>query len=357
MTTNMQIPDHLKRNIILKKNGKCTLFIERNTSSVYRIAEFIYSLGVVFDQVYLEHITTNNRSEVFEILTYIMYTSKFHLETLSFPYFNDIRTNVHVGIVYNMINVSYLTHLDIFVPVLNDSIAKCFYGLCKAGNIKFFGVNADRIADKTNWSLMSDVLSLPNITGIGIYRNLFQHTNDVDMIFGFLNASMSKISHLKMELYRKYAIGLTHPPLEESIYTENQVFDAFLHFISKSTNLCKLELTNEDSCLNKMYGHPIYDKFFDIISRNTTITHLYFSGSYVNAFEMVEFLYDHNYTIIDLVMGNYERKKSIGLKKLQQKMHDFMKRNKHLSKKSKTLFQMMVDSVDLNEFNKKQRFQ
>jgi len=345
MTLNLQIHEDLREQIILKDNGKYKLVLGvKNTD---KVATCVYNNSLIFEEILLDETLSHYRSLIYELLTFILYTSKNHLKIMSIPY-HEFPTNCHLGTCINMMNFNFLTYLDIYIETLNMNVATTLYQRCKIGNITFLGVNPNRIMDNANCCLIADVLSLPNITGIAVYRKLFRSIDDINIIFGFLNTNLSKIVHLKIELDKSWNV---HDITYLNSEVDRKIFSTFVEFISKS-NIKTLELTRE-WLLKDLFKSQ--NNFLNVIANNITITRLHLSRRYENALEILEFLYDRNYTITDLKLENFERKRSLRLKKTNQLMDDFLTRNRDLTKKYKTLFEIMLSEIDLNNTEKRQR--
>lgn len=253
------------------------------------------------------------------------------------------------------INLNILTHLEIHIPELNNHIATTFIRVCQRGVVYHIGLQPSKIIDTANLLLFYHLGQIDNVKSIRIYITMFNSLSKhgVVRMFQYLQQSNHTFDYIGLSL------GFyTQHNLESKVYISNNGLIPFL----SSANVKSLELYNDtrntyDSYLPSDFFKNMFER---CISNNTFLSKLIVNNKHSpikNALEIMELLFQNNYTLVKLSFEWKERKKSIRERKTNEIIHRFLTRNRDLTKKFKTLFQMMIDSVDLDESNKKQRIQ
>lgn len=279
------------------------------------------------------------------LLYYILLSSDKKLQKLMIPYGHFV-ANAQIRHILRFINFDILTHLDIQIPVLDDGMTNCMIGITCKGVLSHIGVNPSKVIGKNNVRLFQYISNQTTIRSISIYNSVFVNISDITDIFKWLTSRKEYFYDHIMIQTRLY------DQLQEK---KDILFRCVLIWLKKFCNVKKMDLyvqseMGEGSFFNILFGECLWN--------NTILTSLNIincvDDNIKNGLELMRNLFHKNYTLTHLSFNFKERKRSVRIRKTNELIQSFCKRNLDLTKRFKTLFELLIKHVDFNgEYNNK----
>lgn len=324
------------------RNGSYSLtYLPDDHDALYIIERNIIRQELKFYEIIIEKYGISGN-----LLFYILISSNRKLEKLIIPK-NTFYSNVQIKQIFDLIDFDVLTHLDIEIPTLDDEMTDNLIGIINKYKLTHIGIQPNVVVDLNNVRLIRHISRTTTITSLNLYHKMFSTHESVGMIFRALTVRRRCLfNRMMVEIS---FIADTEP--KKMFATRN-----WLLWMFKKNLVIEMDVRIRTITSSSFLKH-----LFNIcLPMNHTLTKLNIDNDgydCINALELMQGLYHKNHTITHLKFNFKERKRSIRLRQTNELIQSFCEKNVNLSIKFKTLFQMMIDSVDLDEFNKKQRIQ
>lgn len=291
-----------------------------------------------------------------------------------------ISFHMHEMLFFHLLSI--INHKTVTCFILNDTkikfndvnTQKIIAFINKCTKIKTFHIEATKIKNGNNLLYYNALNNKDSISEIFISDNLMTSENDMDDIFN-MTLNNKNLSILKI-LKTKWLYDFTPRDQREEISTKHD--QRMIDWIIKSieTNSSSIYLFEMFGSFlfkgdNKFREYDLMKRIFESFKDNTTIKtlHMFSEDIYYLRYNidkftqfMIELFKDHVSVLEDIV---FNIKRMIGrpqdmkttTDKLLSAIQPYLDRNKHNNiKRERTLFETMLDEIDLSSCNnKKQR--
>jgi len=333
------LPGYLYEFIKPSKNG-CYSFIYDNFNGDQ---SFSFRHDIPKHEIIFDELTFKCRYQMdMGLLYYIAMVSGKNLKKLIIPHGSFI-SNLQIKHIFSFLDFNIITHLDIHIPILNDEMTEIIINVINRGFIYHIGINPGSVSDMNNIRLMTHVCSKDHIRSISLYHKMFTTCEDVLSIYKAIR---------RHDIFEYMMIEVE--PLQQFIDPKERgkSISYFLWSIRHSL------VEQMDVNIQKRLPAWFFSRLFDNLRFNYSLTSLNIINHDIditNGLELMRDLYNRNHMITHLSFQFKERKRSIRLREKNRLIQSFCERNLNLSKRLKTLFEIMSDEIDLNHSEKRQR--